>query len=263
MPSDRDIVRPPVSSSRFIDLLELGQSTAEILGCRNSTGLPWAPIFGLPSPRTRAPCAFSLSRAAQDVFNLVAEVMDPAVGILLDELCDRRRLAQRLHELDLGVRQVRRTRRDDAVLRLSGCGSVTTAPRRLYTAVAAARSTRRSPRGSRRPIIFVPGLDKNRTAASVLSPFLRSRQPAPCKWASCPRRRPRPRAPRATEAFVSRISGSRRRSFGMLRKVPSTAGRARSSSMARPSASSTGTPSSAIWGSATSSPLARRSPAPR
>ncbi len=35
------------------------------LGCRNSTGLPWAPIFGSPSPSTRAPCALSLSRAAR------------------------------------------------------------------------------------------------------------------------------------------------------------------------------------------------------
>ena len=35
------------------------------LGCRNSTGLPWAPIFGSPSPNTRAPAAFRWSRAAR------------------------------------------------------------------------------------------------------------------------------------------------------------------------------------------------------
>src|SRR5690606_29163725 len=34
------------------------------LGCRNSTGLPCAPIFGLPSPSTRAPDAVNRSRAA-------------------------------------------------------------------------------------------------------------------------------------------------------------------------------------------------------
>ncbi len=34
-------------------------------GCRNRTGLPWAPIFGLPSPSTRAPSALSLSRATR------------------------------------------------------------------------------------------------------------------------------------------------------------------------------------------------------
>jgi len=35
------------------------------LGCRNRTGLPWAPILGAPSPSTRAPLACSLSRAAR------------------------------------------------------------------------------------------------------------------------------------------------------------------------------------------------------
>src|SRR5215469_17417843 len=35
------------------------------LGCRNSTGLPWAPVFGSPSPSTRAPAAFNRSRAAR------------------------------------------------------------------------------------------------------------------------------------------------------------------------------------------------------
>src|SRR5258705_7905800 len=33
-------------------------------GWKNSTGLPWAPIFGTPSPSTRAPSLISLSRAA-------------------------------------------------------------------------------------------------------------------------------------------------------------------------------------------------------
>src|SRR6185369_3720245 len=35
------------------------------LGCRNRTGLPWAPVLGSPSPSTRAPLAFSRSRAAR------------------------------------------------------------------------------------------------------------------------------------------------------------------------------------------------------
>src|SRR5258708_582539 len=34
------------------------------LGWKNSTGLPWAPIFGTPSPRTRAPSLIIRSRAA-------------------------------------------------------------------------------------------------------------------------------------------------------------------------------------------------------
>ena len=33
-------------------------------GCRNSTGLPCAPIFGSPSPSTRMPCPRNASRAA-------------------------------------------------------------------------------------------------------------------------------------------------------------------------------------------------------
>lgn len=33
-------------------------------GCKNSTGLPCAPIFGWPSPSTRAPDFTNLSRAA-------------------------------------------------------------------------------------------------------------------------------------------------------------------------------------------------------
>src|SRR5690606_27881217 len=34
------------------------------LGCRNSTGLPWAPVLGVPSPSTRAPPAVSVAAAA-------------------------------------------------------------------------------------------------------------------------------------------------------------------------------------------------------
>ncbi len=34
------------------------------LGWRKMTGLPWAPVFGSPSPSTRAPAAFIRSRAA-------------------------------------------------------------------------------------------------------------------------------------------------------------------------------------------------------
>src|SRR3546814_4917994 len=35
------------------------------LGCRNSTGLSWAPILGSPSPSTRAPSPLRRSRAAR------------------------------------------------------------------------------------------------------------------------------------------------------------------------------------------------------
>src|SRR5262249_45714476 len=35
------------------------------LGCRNRTGLPWAPVLGSPPPSTRAPAARRLLRAAK------------------------------------------------------------------------------------------------------------------------------------------------------------------------------------------------------
>ena len=84
-------------------------------GCRNSTGLPCAPIFGTPSPSTRAPSSISGVARRDDVGHVVADVMDAAVGIALDEFRDRRGLAERLDEFDLGVGQ-RHEHGDDAVL---------------------------------------------------------------------------------------------------------------------------------------------------
>jgi hypothetical protein len=52
----------------------------------------------------------------QDVVDLVTDMMDAAVRVLLDELRDRRGVAQGLDELDLGVRQGHE-HGDDAVLR--------------------------------------------------------------------------------------------------------------------------------------------------
>src|SRR3954466_16165047 len=87
-------------------------------GCRKSTGLPCAPIFGSPPPRTRAPAATSRPQAARvaatsyptgggggDVVDLVADVVDAALRAALEEARDRRALAEGLEELDLGVRQ--------------------------------------------------------------------------------------------------------------------------------------------------------------
>ncbi|MEY9691729.1 hypothetical protein ABH976_002875 [Bradyrhizobium ottawaense] len=74
-------------------------------GCRNSTGLPWAPIFGTPSVVAEHPRALLHQRVARgdDVDDLVADMVDAAVGIALEEFCDRRGLAERLDEFDLGV----------------------------------------------------------------------------------------------------------------------------------------------------------------
>src|SRR6266850_5820193 len=51
-----------------------------------------------------------------DVGHVIADVMDAAVGVALDEFGDRRSLAERLDELDLGVGQ-RHEHGDDAMLR--------------------------------------------------------------------------------------------------------------------------------------------------
>jgi hypothetical protein len=59
--------------------------------------LPWAPVFGSPSPSTRIPAAFSA--------HLVAEMVQAAVRVPLKELGDRRAVAERLKKLDLGVGQ--------------------------------------------------------------------------------------------------------------------------------------------------------------
>ena len=75
-------------------------------GLRKTTGLPCAPIFGSPSPSTRAPSRSSRSRAARDVGHLVAEVVHAAVRVALQEGGDRRGVAKRLQQLDAGVRQI-------------------------------------------------------------------------------------------------------------------------------------------------------------
>ena len=76
------------------------------LGCRNSTGLPCAPILGSPSPSTRAPCGLQAVAGGQDVVDLVADVMDAARRVLVEEALDRRGLAEHAQQLDLGVRQL-------------------------------------------------------------------------------------------------------------------------------------------------------------
>ena len=75
-------------------------------GCRNSTGLPWAPVFGSPEPVTRG----------AEVRNLEAEVVHPARRVAREEGRDRRGRAERRHEFDLAVRHIHEHHRD-AVLR--------------------------------------------------------------------------------------------------------------------------------------------------
>ncbi len=81
------------------------------MGCRNSTGLPFA-IAQDPRPLLR-----QLVARGTDVGDLVADMVDPAAGIAGEKSGDRRRLAERVDELDLGVGQLDEDH-GDAVLRL-------------------------------------------------------------------------------------------------------------------------------------------------
>ena len=77
--------------------------------------MPCAPIFGVAvAEHARALLDQDIARG-DDVGHLIADVMDAAVGIALEKLRDRGRLAERLDEFDLGVGQ-RHEHGDDAVL---------------------------------------------------------------------------------------------------------------------------------------------------
>ncbi len=69
---------------------------------------------------------FQLVAGAKNIVDLVADVMDAAVRIAFEEFGDRRVLAERLEQLDLGVRQVMNT----VFTPWSGCGTTpdTSAP---------------------------------------------------------------------------------------------------------------------------------------
>ena len=123
------------------------------LGCRNSTGLPCAPILGSPSPSTRAPAALSLSRAALMSLDLVADVVNAAGRVALQERRDRRALAQRLEQLDLGVGQVHEHHRD--AVRRAPAAAPTPARRACarYWSAALARLGTAMATWLRRPII--------------------------------------------------------------------------------------------------------------
>src|SRR3984957_17371686 len=66
-PPDDEVDREPggYAVDHAVQACSISTSAPEkSFGCRNNTGLPWAPIFGTPSPSTRAPCLIRMSRAA-------------------------------------------------------------------------------------------------------------------------------------------------------------------------------------------------------
>src|SRR5262245_14122767 len=86
-------------------LLEFDQSAAKILGMEKQYRL--AVRAGLRRAVAEHPGALSLEPVAcrQDVVDLVAQMVDAAVRIALEEFRDRRFRSERLEQLDLGVRQ--------------------------------------------------------------------------------------------------------------------------------------------------------------
>ena len=90
---------------------------AKSFGCKNRTGLPWAPIFGLAVAEHARALGFELVARGDDVFDLVAEMMHAAFWIALQEFGDRRVRAERMQQARSSCWAVRRTppsRRDRA-----------------------------------------------------------------------------------------------------------------------------------------------------
>src|SRR5713101_6234481 len=98
-------------------MLELDQGAAKILRMQEQNRLAVRAHLGLAVAQHAR--ALRLERIARgdDVVDLVAQMMDAAVRIALEEFRDRRGRAQRLQEFDLGVGQ-RDEHRGDAMRRL-------------------------------------------------------------------------------------------------------------------------------------------------
>ena len=78
---------------------------AKSFGCKNSTGLPWAPILRVPIAEYARALGFELVAGGDDVLDLVAEMVHAAVRIALEKLGDRRVRAKRMQEFDFRIGQ--------------------------------------------------------------------------------------------------------------------------------------------------------------
>ena len=88
--------------------------------------MPCAPIFGIAVAEHARALGLQPVARGDDIVDFIADMMDAAVRVLLKKLGDRRAGAQRLEQLDLGVRQLDENDRD-AVFGL-GSGGRTLAP---------------------------------------------------------------------------------------------------------------------------------------
>src|SRR5262245_25442766 len=86
-------------------LLDLHQRAAEVLGMQEQHGLAVGADLRLAVSEHPRTLCLELVPGGADVVDLVADMVDPAVRIALEELRDRRGLSERLEELDLGVGQ--------------------------------------------------------------------------------------------------------------------------------------------------------------
>src|SRR5262245_1232251 len=86
-------------------LLDLDQRAAEVLGVQEQYGLAVGADLRLAVAEHPSTLRLELVPGGDDVVDLVADVVDSTVRISLEELRDRRRLSERLEELDLGVGQ--------------------------------------------------------------------------------------------------------------------------------------------------------------
>src|SRR5262245_58358036 len=99
-------VLPFLFSLPALRLFELGQRAEKILGVEEQHRLAVRADLRVAVAENAGTLRLELVARGDDVVDLVADVMDAAVAVLLQELGDRRVVAQRLQEFDLGVRQV-------------------------------------------------------------------------------------------------------------------------------------------------------------
>src|SRR6516165_136875 len=92
----------PVADSGLFDL---DQRPGKILRMQKQDRLAMRADLGLAISEHPSPFLDQGIAGGDDVGDLVADMVDAAVGIALQEFCDRRLVAQRLDELDLGVGQ--------------------------------------------------------------------------------------------------------------------------------------------------------------
>src|SRR6185437_11844810 len=97
---ERDRVRGHRTSHMKLNLLQLDQRAAEILGMEEQHGLVVGAELGLAVAQDARPFALELVAGGDDVLDLVADMVHAARRIALEEIAHRRVSAIGLQELD-------------------------------------------------------------------------------------------------------------------------------------------------------------------